>query len=472
MAQVRQLIFIISTLFTKRWINIALLISISFSTHAQTYTNVYNGINYTSTQPYNLNVIYFVPNDIPLDPTYKVRWSKLILWAQDFFRQNMISNGFGPISFGLFKEAANPNAAKIILINGAEPSSAYPYNDASHERAEIDAYFNANPSQKASEHYLVITAAKDLVSLTPSAGYYRVAWSVTPIGADSFYVRMPVTEISGMANIGVPQLYGIQNYIAYNLEFEFSLKNGDRVFSYYPYSYNNNIPSINVNFDDKHCDALCCGWTETNVGTREYGPTPGYVCYTAANNNNMRVKTYSTLYGTNDAFPFGYTSLTGDGSLVARVKNVTTNYNDYGGIMLRSGLNDNATYVSTGVLDTRGIYDQYRLSVGAGTGGAGTVNTTIPVWVKLQRKGNTISSFYSSNGVTWTHHQNYNAAAFGSTIQAGVFASNPTAMADIDFVGATPCTLPSGWQVADVGTVSAPGTACHTAATGNIHMES
>lgn len=620
--QIRQFISVISTAIASRTLSIALLVLFCFSAHAQTYTNVYNGVTYTSSQPYNLNVVYFVPNDVPLDTSYKRRISEMVLWGQNFYRQNMIDNGFGPVSFGLFKEAANPNRIKITLIHGAQPSSAYPYTDANIEKAEVDAYFNANPGQKASEHFILIGAAKDLASMNlpyygtgkycyaidfpkmdlkymdstgtdadnfkgwfggnlhelghslnvghshqtasenfsptkgmnlmffgngslghsptfinradcailrncqvfattpgtyyngnnarltslkayynngdlvvagtfssslpvtdiniyqdpfaePSAGYYRVAWSVSPIGADSFYVRMPVSEISGMANIGVPQLYGIQNYIAYNLQFEFSVKNGEKVFSHFPFSYNNNIPNIRVDFDDRHCDALCCGWTQTNIGTRSYGPTPGYLCYTGAD-NNMRVKTFSTLYGTSDAFPFGYANLTGDGTFVARVRNISTNWNDYGGIMLRNGLNNNVTYVSTGVLDARGVYDQFRTSIGGATSGFGVVNATAPIWVKLQRKGTTFSSFYSFDGITWTPHNNYVFdIPFANTIQAGVFASNPTAVADLEVTSLTQCTLPSGgWQVTDIGSVSAPGTACHTAATGNIHMES
>lgn len=584
------------------------------------YTSVYNGTTYTSSQPYNLNVVYFVPNDVPLDTSYKRRVSEMMLWGQNFYKQNMISNGYGAKTFGLFKEAANPGRIKIIKINGSAPSSAYPYSNAGQMIAEINAYFNANPAQKTSEHFLIIGAAKDLATLdlpfygtgrtcyaidypkfdiqymndqgtdganfrgwyggllhelghglnmghshqtssenfdpargmnlmfygngsfaaqqptfinradcsvlntcqifatatgdtyynghtarltalhascnngiitvsgkfsssvpvtdvgiyqdpyaTPSAGYYRVAWSVSPIGSDSFYIDMPVSEITGMAGL-TPTAYDLQNYIAYNLQVVLILKNGETEFSHFPFSYSNNIPNLNVDFDDLRCNALTSGWAETNVGTRVWGPTPGYVCYNAANNNNIRLKTFSALGYTTDAFPFAYTTLTGDGTIKGRIRNASVQYGDFSGVMLRNGLADNQMHVSTGIIDTRGIYDLSRGTVGGNAAGIGTVPVSNgPIWVKLQRKGNNISSFYSADGNIWTPHHSY-TTVFNNTIYAGMFSSGQGAQADIDYGSVLPCTTPSGWQVADIGTVSAPGTACQT--TGNVHMES
>lgn len=57
---------------------------LSVGIDAQPYTNTYNGIAYTSDQPYNLNVVYFVANDVALDPAYQARLSALLLWGQDF----------------------------------------------------------------------------------------------------------------------------------------------------------------------------------------------------------------------------------------------------------------------------------------------------------------------------------------------------------------------------------------------------
>lgn len=366
-----------------RWLFLLIcLCFLSNPTKAQTYTNTYNGINYSSSRPYNLNVIYFVPNDITLDTTYKARLSALMLWGQNFYKQNMIDNGYGSKTFGLFTETANPNNVKIILIQGAHPSSSYPYSNYSQLLTEVNAYFTNNPSQKTSEHTLIITATADLATAdvpfygigktcfaldypqfdiqylgtntnsftlwfggmmhelghglnlphslqtntennapnkgmnlmslgnytlgmsptfinragtatlnnsqvfantpgvrynghtatfnsihtsfsngnltvsgtfesnrtvkdiniyqdpyeTPSAGYYKTAWSVAPIG-NTYSISMPVSELSTATNG------------SYNLQIELVLDNGEKEFAYFPFSYASGIPDINVNFD-------------------------------------------------------------------------------------------------------------------------------------------------------------------------------------------------------------------------------
>lgn len=143
---------------------------INLNANAQSYSSVYNGVNYSSSRPYNLNLIYFVPNDIPLDQTYKTRLSTLMLWGQNFYKQNMIANGYGPKTFGLFTESANANNVKIILIQGAYPHTDYTYNDRSKMDAEINAYFANNPTQKTSEHTLILTAVTN--PTTADVPYY------------------------------------------------------------------------------------------------------------------------------------------------------------------------------------------------------------------------------------------------------------------------------------------------------------
>ncbi|RNA61417.1 T9SS C-terminal target domain-containing protein [Chryseobacterium nematophagum] len=151
---------------------VILLIFLSAQIKAQTYTSVYNGINYSSPNPYNLNVVYFVANDVILDPTYKIRLSALLLWGQNFYKQNMISNGYGPKTFNLFTEGSNPNNVKIIVIHGSKPLSGYPYNNFNPMLNDINEYFANNPEQKNSQHMLVIAAIPD--QATASVPFYGI----------------------------------------------------------------------------------------------------------------------------------------------------------------------------------------------------------------------------------------------------------------------------------------------------------
>ncbi|HTM99932.1 MAG TPA: discoidin domain-containing protein [Pedobacter sp.] len=112
--------------------------------------------NFTSDRQYNLNLVYFVPNDAPAIANYQKRLSELMLWGQNWFKTQMGLNGYGNQTFGLFTDATK-TAIKIITIYGTKGKADYPYSGgAAAVQAEINAYFNANPSQKTSDHTLVI----------------------------------------------------------------------------------------------------------------------------------------------------------------------------------------------------------------------------------------------------------------------------------------------------------------------------
>lgn len=65
---------------------------------------------------------------------------------------------------------------------------------------------------------------------TPSQGYYKVAWSVKPVG-NSFSIAMPVNELQTKSG-------------PYNLQIELVLNNEENSFQYFPFNYNNGIPDI------------------------------------------------------------------------------------------------------------------------------------------------------------------------------------------------------------------------------------
>jgi hypothetical protein len=115
--------------------------------------------NYTSDRAYNLNVIYFIPNDVTLPAEYHRRLSEILLNTQDFFGKEMQRNGFGFKTFGLLKDAANKRI-KLIEIKGKLGKSAYPYNGgAAAVQAEIAEYRTSHAADFTSDHNLVIIPA-------------------------------------------------------------------------------------------------------------------------------------------------------------------------------------------------------------------------------------------------------------------------------------------------------------------------
>lgn len=111
---------------------------------------------FTSDRQYNLNLVYFIPTDAPAIIDYQKRLSELMLWGQNWFKTQMSLNGYGNKTFGLFANASK-TSIKIITIYGTKGKADYPYSGgAGAMQAEINAYFTANPSQKTSDHTLVI----------------------------------------------------------------------------------------------------------------------------------------------------------------------------------------------------------------------------------------------------------------------------------------------------------------------------
>jgi hypothetical protein len=118
--------------------------------------SVVSGTTYSSSQPANLNLIYFVPNDVDYIPDYQKRLNDLMLWGQDWYGKNMEKNGYGYKPFGLFKNAAG-DRIKITTIFGTKSKASYAYSGgAGNMQSEINAYFAAHPGEKTSEHTLVL----------------------------------------------------------------------------------------------------------------------------------------------------------------------------------------------------------------------------------------------------------------------------------------------------------------------------
>jgi len=184
------------------------------------------------------------------------------------------------------------------------------------------------------------------------------------------------------------------------------------------------------------CQGAPAGWQFTDIGAVG---VPGSLCYTAPNKNFKITSNGTGLSDPNDAFSFVYDTLKGDGVIMARVKDVSSNYNYTGGIMIRNTLAPNSAYVFLNSLDTRGVFDIWRTTDGGGTGYHPVTSLAMPMWLKLQRKGKSITSFYSSDGKTWTPYNSYtlplNAAVF-----AGLAASGKGCVTDIDsvYVGPIP----------------------------------
>jgi hypothetical protein len=177
------------------------------------------------------------------------------------------------------------------------------------------------------------------------------------------------------------------------------------------------------------------------------------------------------IWGTADSFNFYYKTLTGDGSISAQVLAVTNTTSVWAkaGVMIRESLDPASTYANMfPTPDGRRAFQNRPVAGGnAFSAHSATGAVTIPFWVKVERKGSTITGYYSTDGKTWTRQPdtentgtdkslNPQTIAMGSTIYVGLcVASNNFGAATCfgEFSEVTTTGSVSGsWKLAKIGT--------------------
>ncbi|MGN0865327.1 MAG: hypothetical protein ACI4P8_04190 [Akkermansia sp.] len=105
---------------------------------------------------HQLNVIYFVADGVEPVPGYEQRLNELLIYVQQYYGREMARNGYGPRSFGL--PMTPEGKVEMVLLRGKRPQTDYAYSGegAINCLREIDAFFEAHPEKKRSEHTFVI----------------------------------------------------------------------------------------------------------------------------------------------------------------------------------------------------------------------------------------------------------------------------------------------------------------------------
>jgi regulation of enolase protein 1 (concanavalin A-like superfamily) len=108
------------------------------------------------------------------------------------------------------------------------------------------------------------------------------------------------------------------------------------------------------------------------------------------------------IWGTTDAFRFVYKTWTGDGEVIAKVASVeNTHAWAKAGVMIRGGLETDASHVFLLVSPGKGIALQSRTSPGELTAHGSAGSSTAPYWVRLVRRGAVIAAYTSPDGAHW-----------------------------------------------------------------------
>lgn len=187
------------------------------------------------------------------------------------------------------------------------------------------------------------------------------------------------------------------------------------------------------------------------------------------------------IWGTRDAFRFAHQSLSGDGTVVARVVSMeNTNTFAKAGIMLREGLGASAPHALLNLRPNGVVEFLKRSAIDGSTQVVATTTSPAPVWLRLQRAGTTVTASTSRDGVSWATLAS-TTLNVGSTIDVGlVVCSHVTGTlnrATFDAVRVTAGTpgtssptptptpptttgpVPAPWSNQDVGSTNLTGSA-------------
>jgi len=112
--------------------------------------------------------------------------------------------------------------------------------------------------------------------------------------------------------------------------------------------------------------------------------------------------------GAADEFYFAYKTLTGPGSIVARVESITdTDPWAMAGVMIRESLDAGSKHAFACVTSANGVAFRGRTTAGGTTFSTNQIGLAAPYWVKLERDaaGN-FTAYHSANGTAWQPVEN------------------------------------------------------------------
>ncbi len=227
---------------------------------------------------------------------------------------------------------------------------------------------------------------------------------------------------------------------------------------------------------------LPSGWQRQDIGAVGM---PGYA-EIDSNAVFTVVGAGADVWGTADALHYAYTTLTGDGTIVARVTAVqNTNAWVKAGVMIRDTTAPNAAQAFMLVSYSKGSAYQRRPGAGSSsTSTTGSSTVAAPYWVRLDRAASVITAYQSADGVTWKKVGS-DTFSMGATVLIGLAVSSHTtdaiAAAAFDQVSLNGVRVmpPCGYSVSfsgtsvdsaggalDVGITT--GAACGWTATSNV----
>jgi regulation of enolase protein 1 (concanavalin A-like superfamily) len=176
------------------------------------------------------------------------------------------------------------------------------------------------------------------------------------------------------------------------------------------------------------------------------------------------------IWNNADQFRFAFKRLSGNGTIVAKVESIV-NTDPWAkvGVMIRENLDPGARFAAVYATPGNGVRYQARLL----NAGAAVSDTSIataeqmalktPIWVKIEKVGNSLNCYYSTDGTKWTAMAwNPQTIAMSGSIYIGLCVSshnvNAATTAQFSNIGATG-GVTGLWEVQAIGVAQPANTA-------------
>ena len=145
--------------------------------------------------------------------------------------------------------------------------------------------------------------------------------------------------------------------------------------------------------------ALPGGWTSRDIGAVGVA---GSASFDAPSSTFTLKGAGADIWGTVDALHYAYQTLSGDGTIVARVASVSSNAAWVkAGVMIGALLAADSPQAMMLVSYSKGLAFQRRTAAGGQSTSTPGVSSGAPYYVRLDRSGDTIAAYQSADGSHW-----------------------------------------------------------------------
>jgi regulation of enolase protein 1 (concanavalin A-like superfamily) len=196
-------------------------------------------------------------------------------------------------------------------------------------------------------------------------------------------------------------------------------------------------------------------WTDHNVDTLSLWFRGNPAAYVETGTDAFRISAAGTdIGGAADQCRFAYKTLTGNGSITAKVESLAmTNGAAKAGVMIRQTLDADSKNAAMVVTPSSGAAASCRMYTGDITIQVNAGGITAPYWVRLTRTGDVFKAEHSANGATWTVLAEQYISML-TTLYVGlcVTSHDATTPTVAEFSNVTTAgTVTGSWQVAEIG---------------------